>query len=702
MPAILLIACNQHPDTNSEQVEKISYPEVRMDSVYDDYFGTQVHDPFRWLEDDNSEETAEWVKAQNELTYSYLERISFRKKLQEDYTRLWDYEKRSAPTRKGDFFFYFKNDGLQNQSVWYYKKGESGEEKVLLDPNTLSAEGTTSIATTSYTRDGKYVGYGISHAGSDWTELFVFDTEKGEKLSDHVRWVKFSGLSFYKDGFFYSSYGMPEKGKELSKKNEYHKVFYHKLGTPQEEDKLVYEDKNFPLRNFYSFVTQDEKWLVLSASQGTSGNKLLLKDLQKPGASFIPFTGDFTSDNSVLFSHQGHLLMLTNDGAPNKRIVLVNPGQPKHDSWKDIVAESNLPISGASVIGGKIFVQYLEDVKSKILVYALDGKQEGELPNPGNGMIGGISGNYDADEAYFSYSSYIQTPSIYSFHVSTLKPELYFTPETIFNSNDYVSEQVFYTSKDGTRVPMFINYKKGTPRDGSAPCLLYAYGGFDIAVTPGFNLSFAAFMLHGGIVAVANIRGGSEYGESWHKAGMLLNKQNVFDDFIAAADYLKKEKYTRTDKLAIYGRSNGGLLIGAVMTQRPDIAAVALPTVGVLDMLRYHKFTIGWAWAVEYGSAEDSTHFPNLYAYSPLHNVREGVSYPATLVLTADHDDRVVPAHSFKFISELQRKHKGNNPVLIRIDVNAGHGAGKPTAKSIEEWADVWGFTYYNLGIEIK
>lgn len=695
----IFTSCTNQTETKKPTELKLKYPETRKDSVFDTLFNTAIPDPYRWLEDDNSEETAKWVQAQNQVTFSYLEKIPFRNKLKEQYTQLWNFEKQSAPTIKGNYFFYFKNDGLQNQSIWYFKKGENGEEKTLLDPNLLSEDGTTSISTTAITEDGKMVGYGISKAGSDWTELFFYDVENEKPLSDHIKWVKFSGISFYQNGFFYSSYGIPEKGKEFSMKNEYHKVYYHKMGSKQEDDVLIYEDKTKPLRNFYAYVTYDEKYLILSCSEGTSGNMLLLKDLSNSKSKITPLLGNFKNDNTILDHVNKKLIMLTNDRAPNKKIVAVIPGQPKHDSWTEIIPEADMPINAASIIGNKIFVQYLKDVKSKIMVYELDGKFVSELSNPGNGLITGLSGERHGDVAFFSYSSYIQAPSIYKFNISELKPKLYFTPKSSFNTNEYISEQVFYTSKDGSKIPMFISYKKGIKKDGSTPCLLYGYGGFNIPVTPGFSLPFAAFMLNGGIVAVANIRGGSEYGEEWHKAGMLLNKKNVFDDFIEAAEFLKKEKYTSTEKLAIYGRSNGGLLIGAVMTQRPDIAKVALPTVGVLDMLRYHKFTIGWAWAVEYGSSEDSVHFRNLLSYSPLHNIKQGTEYPATMVITADHDDRVVPAHSFKFISELQNKQTGNNPVLIRIDVNAGHGAGKPTSKSIEEWVDIWGFTFYNLGV---
>ncbi|NUM51186.1 MAG: S9 family peptidase [Flavobacteriales bacterium] len=695
----IFTSCDNQNETEKSAEQKLKYPEVRKDSIFDTLFNTVIPDPYRWLEDDNSEETSKWVHAQNQVTFSYLEKIPFRNKLKEQYTQLWNFEKQSAPTIKRNYFFYFKNDGLQNQSVWYFKKGEKGEEKILLDPNILSEDGTTSISTTAITEDGKLVGYGISKAGSDWTELFFYDVENEKPLNDHIKWVKFSGISFYQNGFFYSSYGIPEKGKEFSMKNEYHKVYYHKMGTKQEDDVLIYEDKTKPLCNFYAYTTYDEKYLILSCSEGTSGNMLLIKDLTNAKSKITPLLGNFKNDNTILDHVNKKLIMLTNDGAPNKKIVAVLPGQPKHDSWTEIITEADMPINAASIIGNKIFVQYLKDVKSKIMVYELDGKLVSELPNPGNGLITGLSGERHGDIAFFSYSSYIQAPSIYKFTVSELKPDLYFVPKSSFNTNEYVSEQIFYTSKDGSKIPMFISYKKGIKKDGSTPCLLYGYGGFNISVTPGFSLPFAAFMLNGGIVAVANIRGGSEYGEDWHKAGMLLSKQNVFDDFIEAAEYLKKEKYTSTEKLAIYGRSNGGLLIGAVMTQRPDIAKVALPTVGVLDMLRYHKFTIGWAWAVEYGSSEDSVHFRNLLSYSPLHNIKQGTEYPATMVITADHDDRVVPAHSFKFISELQKKQTGNNPVLIRIDVNAGHGAGKPTSKSIEEWVDIWGYTFYNLGV---
>ncbi len=694
----LLSACSSNKEENKETV-KIQYPETKRGDVTEDYFGTKVADPYRWLEDENSAETKSWIEAQRKTTKEYIANISFREKFKNQLEEIWSYASMSAPSKHGDYYIYTKNNGEQNQSVYYIKKGKDGEEQILLDPNTLSEDGTTSIGGISISNDNKYLAYLVSGAGSDWKEIKIMDLASKEVLEESVQWVKFSGVAWYKDGFYYSGYGIPEEGKEFSQKNEYHTVFYHKLGTKQEDDQIIYKDNENPLKNHYCRVTDDERFLIISGSKGTSGNNLIAKDLTQPDSKFEAIIDGFDNDSWVIDNLDGNLLIFTNYKAQNNRVVLTSLGNSSPDNWEDFIKEDENVLENISLVGDKIFATYLKDVKTQIKVFDFEGKYIQDLELPGVGISGGVSGKKGKEDAYYSFTSFTTPSSVYQLDLNTLTSEIYFKPKVSFNPDDYTTEQVFYSSKDGTKIPMFISYKKGMKKDGNNPTLLYGYGGFQISYKPKFDAAKFVFMMNGGIYAVANLRGGNEYGEKWHKGGMLHNKQNVFDDFIAAANYLKENKYTSTDKLAIHGRSNGGLLVGATITQQPDIAKIALPMVGVLDMLRYHKFTIGWAWAVEYGSSEDKEHFDNLINYSPLHNVKP-VAYPATFILTADHDDRVVPAHSFKFAAELQHQHKGENPILIRIDTKSGHGSGKPKSKLIEEWADIWAFTFYNMGVE--
>ena len=679
--------------------KQLQYPETRMGDVVDTYFGVQVADPYSWLEDDNSEETKAWVQAQNKVTFDYLGGIRFRDQIRERLTALWDFERYSAPFWKDNTFFYYKNDGMQNHSVLYVKEGLHGQSRVLLDPNQLSEDGTVSISSLSISDDGRYLAYGISRGGSDWNEIFVREIATGNDLQDHIRWVKFSGIAWKGNGFYYSRYDQPAPGMELSAANEYHKIYYHTLGDLQDQDELVFENRQHPRRNMGAQTTEDERFLIISETQSTSGNSLIVKDLTKPESRFVTIIDGFRYTNWVIDNIGGELLVLTNHNAPRYRLVLIDPARPAPANWREIIPQGENVLSGVSLVNGKIISSYLQDAYSKAYIHDLDGNLEAEMKLPGLGTLGGISGKKDEELAFFTFSSYINPSTVFRFDVQTNEYQAYFSPEIDFNPQDYETRQVFYTSKDGTRVPMFITHKKGLKMDGSNPTILYGYGGFNISMTPGFSIARVLWLEQGGIYAVANIRGGGEYGRPWHEAGTKLQKQNVFDDFIAAAEYLIQESYTSPEKLAIEGGSNGGLLVGAVANQRPELFKVALPAVGVMDMLKFHKFTIGWAWVDDYGSSDNEEEFHYLYGYSPLHNIREGVNYPATLVTTADHDDRVVPAHSFKYIAQLQRNHRGPNPVLIRIETKAGHGAGKPTSMIIEEVADALAFTWYNMGI---
>lgn len=684
---------------NNDKVA-INYPDTRKDTfVVDDYFGTKVADPYRWLEDDNSEETADWVKRQNEVTFAYLETLPQRKKIRERLEKLFDYERYGTPFKKGGKFFFFKNDGMQDQSVLYVQDSLNTEPKVLIDPNTLSANGTVALGGTSVSKDGKFMAYQLSAAGSDWNEIHVKDLSSGNDLEEVIKWVKFSGVSWKGNGFFYSRYDAPEDGKAYSGKNEFHKIYFHTLGTSQEADELIYWNENEPLRNYYAWTPYTEDAVVIFESQSTSGVQLYYKaDGDK---DFMQIAQGFDFEYGILDHADGKLLAYTNNGAPNYRVVSIDARNSSSENWKELIPEKQQVLEGVQLAGGKLVCSYLKDVASEINVHGLDGAfiRSIEFPTKGNVEF---SGNREDDGAFYAFTSFTYPTTIFKYDMSSGKSELFKAPSLDFDAEKYEVKQVFYPSKDGAKIPMFIVHKKGLKLDGNNPCFLYGYGGFNISVTPSFSASRLVFLENGGIYAQANMRGGGEYGEEWHQAGTKLSKQNVFDDFIAGAEYLISENYTSSEKLAISGRSNGGLLVGACMTQRPDLFKVALPAVGVQDMLRFHKFTIGWAWTGDYGSSDNEEEFKALYAYSPLHNVK-AQAYPATLVTTADHDDRVVPAHSFKFISELQAKQTGNLPVLIRIDVDAGHGAGKPLSKTIDESADIWAFVFEHLGMsEVK
>ena len=692
---IMMSSCTQ----KTLNQEKLTYPETRKTDTVDVYFGEQVADPYRWLEDDNSDETAEWVVAQNAVTDSYLEKIPFRNQIKERLSKLWNFPRYGVPFHKGEHYFFTKNDGIQNQSVLYIQDSLKGEPRVFLDPNALSADGTTSLGYYSVSKDGKYFAYSLSKAGSDWSEIFVKETATGNDLDDKLEWIKFSGISWKGDGFYYSRYDKPSEGSELSSKNEYHKVYFHVLGEPQSADKLVFENPNYPLRNYAGETTEDEQYLVLAETESTSGNSLHIKDLSKDNAPFAKIADGFRYEYSVIYNQGDKFLILTNDAAPRYRLVEIDLKNPAYENWKTIVAEADEVLTEAQVAGGKIVAQYMKDATSQAVVYNLDGSLLHTIQMPAPGTLAGFKGNSDENLAFYSFVSFTLPPTVYTYDISKNASEVLHQSEMDFDGSGFVSEQVFYTSKDGTKIPMFIVHKKGIKMDGNNPVYLYGYGGFNVSLTPSFSVSRMVFIEQGGIFAMANLRGGGEYGDEWHKAGTKLQKQNVFDDFISAAEYLIAEKYTRPEKIAIAGGSNGGLLVGACMTQRPDLFAVALPAVGVMDMLRFHKFTIGWAWTGDYGSSDDSTEFQYLKKYSPLHNIKTETCYPATLVTTADHDDRVVPAHSFKFAATLQEHQSCSNPALIRIETNAGHGSGKPVSKMIEEAADMWAFTMYNLGM---
>jgi prolyl oligopeptidase len=687
-----LIACNR-PDNG-----KIQYPQTRKDNVTEEYFGTSVSDPYRWLEDDRSEETAAWVREQNNLTFSYLEKIPYRNEIKTRLEKLWNYEKFTRPFKEGEYTYFSKNNGLQNQFVIYRQKGE-GEPELFLDPNTFSADGTTSLGEMDFSKDGSLLAFSISEGGSDWRKVIVMNALDKTVIDDTLTNVKFSGLSWQgNDGFYYSSYDKPE-GSQLSAMTDHHKLYFHKVGTKQSDDKVIF-GADIKRRYVSGSVTEDNRYLVVSASVSTTGNELYIKDLTKPESKFITIADNFDNDHSIIDNDGSKLFIVTNYKAPNRKIVTVDASNPEMKNWVDFIPETENvlePAAGA----GYIFANYMIDAVSKVKQYDRTGKLIREIELPGTGTAAGFDAKRSDSDVYYTFTNYITPATIFRLNPVDGKSDIFKKPEVAFNGDDYESKQVFYTSKDGTRVPMIITYHKGTRLNGNNPTLLYGYGGFDISETPVFSTTVALWLELGGIYAVPNIRGGGEYGEKWHLAGTKMNKQNVFDDFIAAAEYLISEKYTSPDFLAVRGGSNGGLLIGAVMTQRPDLMKVALPAVGVLDMLRYNKFTAGAGWAYDYGTAEDSREmFEYLYKYSPVQNVREGVSYPATLITTGDHDDRVVPAHSFKFASELQAKQAGNNPVLIRIETNAGHGSGTPVNKSIEQYADIYGFTLYNMGIK--
>ncbi len=696
IPVFIMAAIVSCKNEKQEEVAQITYPQTKKVDTVDTYFGTEIKDPYRWLEDDRSEETAAWVKAQNEVTFGYLEKIPFRGDIKKRLEDLWNYEKIGAPFVEGDYTFYYKNDGLQNQYV-LYRKHKDGKEEVFLDPNTFSADGSTSLADMAFSKDSKTVAYAISEGGSDWRKVIIMDVESKKILEDTLIDIKFSGLSWKgNEGFYYSSYDKP-KGSELSAKTDQHKLYYHKLGTPQKEDKVVFglDQKR---RYVGGSVTEDDKYLVITAATSTYGNELYIKDLTNPNSKTVALVNNFDNSSYVIESLGDKLFIVTDKDAPNSKIVTADAKNPSA-AWVDFIPETENVLT-PSTGGGYFFAHYMKDAISQVKQYDYNGKLVREIELPGVGTVSGLGGKKEDEKLYYSFTNYITAGTIYSYEPKSGKSEVYEKSKAKFNSDEYESKQVFYTSKDGTKVPMIISYKKGIKLDGTNPTMLYGYGGFNVSLTPSFSISNAVWMENGGVYAVPNLRGGGEYGKKWHVAGTQMQKQNVFDDFIAAAEYLIKEGYTSSENLAIRGGSNGGLLVGACMTQRPELFKVALPAVGVMDMLRYHTFTAGAGWAYDYGTAEDSKEmFDYLLNYSPVHNVKEGVQYPATMVTTADHDDRVVPAHSFKFAAELQAKQTGTNPVLIRIDVNAGHGAGKPLSKTIEEMADLQAFTLYNMGV---
>lgn len=702
-----IFACQTEPKdeaTNEAnyQLMKVTYPETKTVDHTDDYHGTAVADPYRWLELDTAANVEAWVKDQNKVTFGYLENIPFRKKIEERYTELFNYPKLSSPFRAGDYYFFNKNDGLQNQSVIYYQKGLEGEPEVFIDPNALSKDGTIAISLIGFSEDNKYVAYTQSQGGSDWREIKVMEIATKTEQPDVLKWVKFSGAAWDEEGFYYSRYPEPAPGMELSGNNQYHSIYYHKLGTDQSKDKLIYEDRDNPNMYHWCGTTEDNQYLIMYAAPGTDGFATYYKDLSKNGGFETFAEGYSNKTNVVKHLGDGKFLALTDIGAPNYRLVEVDINEIASENWKDVISETDNLLQSATTGGGKLFANYLEKATDRWYQMDYDGSNKKEIKLPGLGSAGGFGGREEYDIMFYSFTSFTYPNTIFKYDVKTGKSEQFYKAELKFNPEDYVEKQVTYKSKDGTPVTMFIVHKKGLNMDGNNPAYLYGYGGFNVSLTPSFSTSRIILLENGGVFAMPNLRGGGEYGEAWHQGGMLDKKQNVFDDFIAAAEYLIEQGYTQSEKLAIAGGSNGGLLVGACMTQRPDLFAVAFPAVGVMDMLRYHKFTVGKGWIPEYGSSDDPEHFDNLYGYSPLHNIKEGVSYPATLITTADHDDRVVPAHSFKFAAQLQKSHAGDNPVLIRIATDAGHGAGKPTSKIIEEQADLWSFFFYNTNAPVS
>ena len=695
---LLLVACNQNPNNTND--EKMNYPQTRMDNTVDTYFGIQVADPYRWLEDDRSAETAQWVKAQNDFTFGYLSKIPYRQAIKEKLEKLWNYEKLSAPFTEGDYTYYYKNDGLQNQSV-LYRKDKEGKEEIFLNPNTFSKDGTTSLGDVAFSEDGSLVAYLISEGGSDWRKGIVLDAKTKKRIGDTLVDIKFSSVAWKgNEGFFYSSYDKP-KGSELSAKTDQHKLYYHKLGTSQKSDKLIFGGTPAEKYRYVSgTVSNDGKYLFISVANATSGNKLFVRDLSNPKSSLVTITNNFDGDTGFVNNQGTTLFLETNLNAPNGRLVKVDFKNPQPEHWQDVIPETKNVLS-ITTAGKYLFAKYMVDALSQVKQYDYEGKLIREVKLPSIGSAGGFYAKKDETHTYFSFTNYAYPTQIYKMDLATGATELYWNPAIAFDATHYESKQVFSTSKDGTKIPMMITYKKGIKLNGKNPTLLYGYGGFNISLMPTFGVANAVWLELGGVYAVPNLRGGGEYGKQWHDAGTKMQKQNVFDDFIAAAEYLIKEKYTSPQYLAIRGGSNGGLLVGATMLHRPDLFKVALPAVGVLDMLRYHTFTAGAGWAYDYGTSDDSKEmFEYLKAYSPLHNVKQGVAYPATLITTGDHDDRVVPAHSFKFAAELQAKQTGNNPILIRIETNAGHGAGTPVSKTIEQNADLQAFTLWNMGIK--
>ena len=688
--------------TTTAMAQQIQYPKAAKDGTVDEYFGVKVADPYRWLENDTSAQTAAWVEAENKVTNAYLEKIPFRQKLLKRLQQVVNYDTSSAPSKHHGKWYVSGRTGLQNQSVIYQMDKLGGPQRVFLDPNALSTDGTVALKSLSFSHNGKWAAYSISRSGSDWEEFFVIDLKTGQLTSDHILWAKFSGAAWRGDGFYYSAYDAPEQGKEFSNVNEVHKIYYHKIGTPQSADVLFYQNPSQPKRFYYADINEEETVMYLYEAGAGAGNNLFVRDLRQPDSQFIQMTSDMDYQYSPVLTKGDKLYLYTNWQAPKGQIMVTDLRHPGLSDWKELIAEQSNTLDGVSPINGMLILTYNQDASDHAYVYDLDGRLRHQVTLPSVGSVG-FSGKKDQPECFYSFTSFTQPGTIYRYDIANDKSTLYYAPKVAFRLDDFTSEQVFFQSKDGTRIPMFLTYKKGLKRNGRNPVYLYGYGGFNISLGPGFSASRIPFLEQGGIYAQVNLRGGNEYGEEWHLAGTKMQKQNVFDDFIAAAEWLIAEGYTTKDRLAIVGGSNGGLLVGACMTQRPDLFRVAVPEVGVMDMLRYHRFTIGWNWASDYGTSEDSPEMFNyLRAYSPLHNLKPGTAYPATLVTTADHDDRVVPAHSFKFAATLQECHQGPNPVLIRIDTKAGHGGGKPLAKVLEEQADIYSFILYNMGVKFK
>jgi prolyl oligopeptidase len=677
----------------------ISYPLTEKTDSSDDFFGTTVFDPYRWLENDTATKVKAWVTAENKTTFDYLAKIPFREKIKKRLTQIYNYARYGIPTKVGDYYFYTKNDGLQNQAIIYMQQGLKGPSEVFIDPNTLLLDGTASVSLLGASKDHRYMAYSVAKAGSDWQEIYVMEVATKKKLADKIEWVKFSGAAWKDDGFYYSRYDAPKKGKDFSAKNEFHKVYYHKLGQPQSADELIYMDEKNPNRYMVAQTTEDERYLIISIASGTNGNELKVRDLTASSKDFKVIFPGFKNNADVLSNIGDKIVLQTDLDASNQKIVLIDPAHPEEENWKTILPEGKDLIKSASIAGGKLFITFLRNATSECFQYTLDGAMERQIKLPGLGTVSGLGGNENDKEIFYSYTSFNYPPVIFSYDIANGSSTIWQQSNLHFASDNYTVKQVFFKSKDGVEVPMFIVYNNSIPMNRKNPTLLYGYGGFNISQTPSFSASRMFWLENGGILAIVNLRGGGEFGENWHQAGMLSRKQNVFDDFIAAANYLTANEYTSSDYLAIQGGSNGGLLVGACMTQQPSLFKVAIPQVGVMDMLRYHKFTVGWGWAVEYGLPDNPDMFNILYGYSPLHNIKAGVEYPATLITTADHDDRVVPAHSFKFAATLQDKMKGSNPALIRVDVRAGHGAGKPTSKVIDEQTDIYSFIFYNMGV---
>ncbi|MCR5471256.1 MAG: prolyl oligopeptidase family serine peptidase [Prevotella sp.] len=680
----------------------MQYPQTEKDNTVDEYFGVKVSDPYRWLENDTSAQTTAWVEAENKVTSTYLRKIPFRDKLLKRLTELSNYEKIGAPSKHHNKWYFSRNNGLQNQSVIYVMDKLDGKPRIFLDPNTLSADGTVALKSISFSNNGRWAAYAISRSGSDWQEFYVIDVNTGQLTNDHIEWAKFSDATWLGDGFYYSAYDRPIEYKEFSNLNSGHKIYYHKIGTSQSDDVLFYQNPTEPMRFYNVEINEDETVMYLYESGAGAGNILYVRDLRQKDAQFVKMTSDMNYQYSPIYSNDDKLYIYTNYGAPKGRIMMVDIHKPGINDWQELIPEQQNVLGSATVINRQLVLTYSQDASDHAFIYGLDGQMRHEVKLP---MVGSVnfSGNEKESDCFYTFTSFTQPGTVYRYDIDANLSTIYAQPRVKFRLQDYESRQLFFESKDGTRIPMYITYKKGMKRSGKNPVYLYGYGGFNIALTPSFSSTRIPFLEQGGIYAQVNLRGGSEYGEEWHLAGTKMQKQNVFDDFIAAAEYLIKEKYTCSDRLAIVGGSNGGLLVGACMTQRPDLYHVAIPQVGVMDMLRYHKFTIGWNWASDYGTSDDSKEmFEYLRTYSPLHNLKPGISYPATLVTTADHDDRVVPAHSFKFTATLQECHKGLNPVLIRIDTKAGHGGGKPLAKVLEEQADIYSFILFNMGMKFK